>query len=79
MSRKVKFKLNRAGVRELMKSDAMMGICKDYANSAKQRLGDGYEVDSHVGTNRVNAMIYATWYQTKKENSDNNVILKALR
>jgi len=79
MSRKVKFELNRAGVRELMKSDAMKGICEDYANRAKQRLGDGYEVDSYVGTNRANAMVYATWYQTKKENSDNNVILKALR
>ena len=79
MSKRVDFKLNEAGVRKLLKSDEMMGICKDYANRAKQRLGDGYETDTHVGSNRVNAMVYATWYQTKKENLDNNVILKALR
>ena len=79
MSKKMDFKLNRAGVRELMKSQAMMNVCKEYANRALQRLGDGYESDTYVGANRVNAMVYATWYQTKKENSDNNVILNALR
>ena len=47
--------LNRSGVRELLKSEEMMQICKGYADNALGRLGDGYEVTCHVGKNRVNA------------------------
>lgn len=79
MSKKMVFKLNREGVRELMRSPAMMNVCRDYAGRALERLGDGYEADTHVGTNRVNAMVSAKSYQAKKENSESNTILKAVR
>lgn len=75
---KMKVKLNRSGVRSLLRSSEMLQICKDYAYSAQSRLGDGYEVTYMTGTNRVNAQIAATTWQTKLKNIRNNEILKAL-
>lgn len=79
MSNKMVFKLNRAGVRQLLKSQQMMSICKDHAGRAVERLGDGYEADSYVGVNRVNASVRAVSYEARKENAESNTILKAVR
>lgn len=75
---KVKFVLNRSGVREILRSKEMMDICKEYADKAQQSLGDGYEVTTHTGTNRVNAMIAAESYAAKRENLKENTIIKAV-
>ena len=75
---KVKFELNRAGVRELLQSSEMMAICQEYASNAVAQLGEGYEMSTHVGKSRVNASVIATTYQARKENAENNSILKAV-
>ena len=75
---KVKFSLNREGVRELMRSKEMMDICSEYASSALGRLGDGYEMSTHTGTNRVNAEVSAESFAAKRENLKSNTILKAV-
>ena len=74
---KVKFELNRAGVRELMRSQEMMSVCKSYADGIKNRAGAGYEVDTFVGRNRANASVYAASYEARKDNYNNNTLLKA--
>ena len=74
-----RFELNSQGVRELLQSQAMMGICKEYASKAQSKLGDGYEVTTHTGKTRVNAQIKAETYKARKDNAKNNSILKALR
>lgn len=56
----------------------MMDICSSYAQKAQQSLGDGYEITTHTGRNRVNAMISAESYAAKKENLNDNTILKAV-
>ena len=76
---KMKFKLNRKGVSELMKSDEMQAVLDDKATEIKNRCGDGYEQDAQVGKNRANAMVYADTYQAKADNLRNNTILKAVR
>lgn len=76
---KVKFQLNRLGVRELLKSNEMMNVCQSYANSALSRLGSGYEVTTYSGKNRVNAEVAAVTYAARKENAENNSILKAVQ
>lgn len=73
------FKLNYKGVGELMKSEAMQTVLKEHATNIKNRCGDGYEQDIHVGKNRANAMVSATTYQAKRDNLKNNTILKAVR
>lgn len=72
------FKLNRAGVRELLKSQEMQGILKDHATTIKNRAGDGYEQDIYIGRNRANAMVKAETFKAKKDNSKNNTLLKAV-
>lgn len=76
---KVKFKLNKAGVRALMKSEEMQTILKDKADNALNSLGEGYKSDLRVGENRANAMVYADTYKAKSDNLKNNSILKAVR
>lgn len=74
---KVKFELDRAGVRELMKSPEAMSICKEYASAIRNRAGDGYEVDTYVGKTRANASVYAATYEARRDNYENNTLLKA--
>lgn len=76
---KFKFVLNKAGVRELMKSEEMQGILKDKTDGALNSLGEGYKSDAYVGKNRANAMVYADSYQAKRDNLENNTILRAVR
>lgn len=77
MSRGI-FKLDRAGVRSLMKSDDMQAVVKEYADEALGRLGSGYAVDVKKGKNRVNAAVYAESSKAKHENFKSNSILKAV-
>lgn len=74
----MKFKLDSAGVRELMKSAEMQAILTEEASAIQNRAGDGYEQDIYVGKNRANAMVRASTYQAKKDNLKNNTLLKAL-
>lgn len=76
---KVRIELNSAGVREMLKSDGMKAICMQQASAIRSRCGDGYEVDSYNGKNRVNAMVFASSPKAKKENLKNNTILKAMK
>lgn len=75
---KVKFKLNRAGVKELLKSREMQSICTDYANRIQAKAGAGYEVSSYTGRNRVNASVIASSYPARQDNLEHNTLLKAL-
>jgi hypothetical protein len=52
---------------------------RSYADRAAGSLGTGYEVSTMTGKTRVNAQIAAVTYQARKENSENNTILKSLR
>lgn len=76
---KLKVVLNRAGVRELMQSPEMQAILKEHADATAAALGEGYEVTTRVGKNRANAEVAAVTYQTRKDQLENNTILKALR
>ena len=76
---KMKFKLNRSGVAQLMKSAEMQAVLKEKASAIKNRCGDGYEQDIFVGKNRANAMVSAESFKARKDNSKNNTILKAVR
>ena len=76
---KTKIVLNRSGVRALLQSDEMKAICEECANQALGKLGDGYTVTTMTGKTRVNASIYAESSDAKRENMENNTILKALR
>lgn len=75
----VKFTLNRSGVANLLKSSEMQNVLTEHATKIKNRCGEGYEQDIYVGGNRANAMVSATTYDARKENMENNTLLKAVR
>lgn len=75
---KVKFELNRAGVRELLKSPNMAAICSERASSVRSRAGVGYDVSVKTGANRVYANIYTATPEAMRDNYENNTLLKAL-
>lgn len=79
MNNKVKFELDREGVRELLKSQEAKDMCLDIANAALTRLNSGYSVSCHTGRNRVNASVHADTAQARQDNLKNNTILKAVR
>jgi len=74
---KVKFKLNRAGVRELMQSSEALAICEQYAHAIQSRAGEGYEVTTMVGKTRANASVHAATEEARRDNYENNTLLKA--
>lgn len=76
---KMEFKLNRKGVADLMKSGNMQSVLKEYSTGIKNRAGDGYEQDIRVGKNRAIARVSAEAYQAKKDNLDNNTLLKSVK
>jgi 23S rRNA A2030 N6-methylase RlmJ len=78
MSKGFKFKLNRDGVRELMQSADAMGVVREYADQIRNRAGDGYEVSEYVGKTRVNASVYAATEEARKDNLENNTLLRAV-
>ena len=74
-----KFKLNYAGVGQLMKSAEMQNVLEEKATAIKNRCGDGSGQDIYVGESRANAMVYPDSYAAKRDNMKNNTILKAVR
>lgn len=78
MSKRIRIELNRAGVRELLMSEEMAGICRELAEGVAANAGEGYGVDVHYGKNRVNASVGARTEEAEKDNLKNNTLIKAL-
>lgn len=79
MAKKVIIKLNQDGVRELLQSEEMQKLVKDYADGVKERAGEGYESSVVVGKLRARASVKAVTYKAKRDNLKNNTLLKAVR
>ncbi len=76
---KMRFKLNRAGVRELLKSPEMQAVLTDKAKGIRNRAGNGYESNVYVGITRANAMVYTDTIQAIRDNLKNNTLSKAVK
>lgn len=74
-----KFKLNRKGVRSLLRSPDMVRVLEDKAKTVKNKCGDGYGVSVYTGRNRVNVSVQVQTPKAAKDNSKNNTLLKAVR
>lgn len=74
-----KFELNSKGVGDLLKSAGMQSILDQKASDIRQRAGVGYNHDVRVNEGRAHAMVWAETYQAKKDNSQNNTLLKAVK
>ena len=74
---KLRIKLNRKGVRELLQSREMQEACAAVAQDAAARAGTGYEADQgHVGQTRVSARVFPSSAAARQDNYRNNTLLK---
>lgn len=74
-----KFKLDKKGVGQLLKSDEMRAVITQKASDIQSRCGDGYESNVSMGKSRVHGVVIASTTKAKRDNLKNNTILKALR
>ena len=72
---KVRFELDRAGVRALMRSPEMQAVLKARADTVKDRCGDGYE--AYVAATRAVAVVETATPQAVDDNSAHHTLLKA--
>ena len=75
----MKFKLNSAGVKELLKSEAMKSVLDEHASQIQQRAGEGYEVEERNYPERAGAVVRAATAEAYYDNLKNNTLLKAVR
>jgi hypothetical protein len=73
------FELNYKGVNELLTSSEMLAICQGYADNALHSLGQGYSSVQYKGKNRVAVEVKADTFLARRENLENNTILKAIK
>lgn len=75
---RVKFVLNLPGLNELMKSGGMQAMLNSAARSIAGSAGDGYEVETaHPISFVAIASVRAASAAARRENSENNSLLKA--
>lgn len=77
MAANIRFELNPAGVRELLKSQEMQDVLVSYAGKVASRAGSGYDV--YVGRNRANVSVHTGTPEAAQDNYDNNTLEKAVR
>lgn len=80
----IKFKLDKKGVKELLKSQEMENIIEKAAEE-KARQADamggvtGYEAATHKGKNRVYANVFPNSKDAFFDNLENNTLEKVIR
>ncbi|MCQ2183256.1 MAG: hypothetical protein MJY89_07655 [Bacteroidales bacterium] len=79
---KVRFELNKAGVRELLKAPEMVSAVAEaaakVASAASDVAGGSYESDARVGPNRAVAIVRASDYRSYKSALKHNTFEKAI-
>lgn len=74
-----KFKLNKQGVKEFLKSKQVEDMLSDVASNIASRAGNGYKSNVQIGKNRATARVLPDTFKAKKDNKKNNTLLKAVR
>ena len=75
---KIKVVLNRAGVRQLLKSPEMQGIIDELATGVANNAGEGFTKEVKQAPTRVYAHIHAETPKAYYQNAKHNTLLKAL-
>lgn len=78
MSKKGRFELNRSGVRELFQCAEMQTVIGEYCQRVSNNAGSGFTYNVQTA-NRAVGRVFADTKEAEKSNSENNVLLKALR
>ena len=75
----LKFELNSAGVRQLLRSEALAAGLESTAAAIVQRCGAGYASDRKLMPTRVISSVYTGDKRAYRDNMQNNTILRSLK
>lgn len=75
---KVKFELNSAGVRELLKSEKAAVACREHAARIQRAAGEGYVMEDRHYPERTGAAVRPDTAAAAADNLKHNTLLKAL-
>lgn len=78
MADKYKIKLNRSGVRKLLRGQEMQNELSQRAFACASRCGDGYKAFYSTEQTRAIAGVTAATAAARRDNSKNNTLLKML-
>lgn len=76
---KGKFKLNKAGVRELLMSPEVANLMADEGQRVAGAAGDGYAFRMRSTGQRQAVNVYPDTFAAKRDNLKNNTLLKAVQ
>jgi hypothetical protein len=76
---KVKFVLDRAGVRELLLSSEMEAVIQEHVDRVQHNCGSEYEGSVKKGKNRVQGRVETATEHAYYSNLNNNTLLKGLK
>lgn len=79
MRSNMKVKLDKSGVRELLKSSEVKSICLELAQGVQSRAGDNYEVEERNYPERTGAVVRPANINGHYDNLENNTLLRSLR
>lgn len=74
----VKIELNSAGIKQFLHSREVAECVKNYADKAADRLGEGYKSDYKHMPTRVIASVYTDTDEARRQNLQENSLLKAV-
>lgn len=72
------FKLNQAGVRELLKSSEAQSICREHAARIQSSAGENYEISDRNYPERSGVAVRPANAEGYYDNLRNNTLLKAV-
>ena len=76
---KVKFELDRNGVKELLKSQELTAECRRYAQDVAARAGDGFGCEDRHYPERTGCAVRPDTDEAYFRNLNENILLKALK
>ena len=75
----LRFELNSAGVRQLLRSEARAAGLESTAAAIAGRCGAGYASDRKLMPTRVISSVYTAEDRAYRDNMQNNTILRSLK
>lgn len=78
MNNDFEFKLNSAGVRQLLKSEEMQSILSEYGSEIASNAGSGFEKDERVYKKRAVVNVYPKTEHARIKDYKENALLKAV-
>ena len=74
----VRYKPNRAGLREVLASQEVASLVSDHAERIAAQCGDGFVASQRMGKSRQRAIVYADTWSAKHRDMRENVMVRVL-